>query len=111
MGQCLVCKVTKTRLATDKTGQLEVSVDPAEVNSDLSSGCLTPGTVLSVAINSVEDHGYTLVTGITGTVAFLPSGSALLYQQRFNNGRPLGNNQSPSFGDIVEIPLAIISVK
>lgn len=47
--------------------------------------------ILTVAaVKSVEDHGYTLHTGIAGLTTFLKFGNAAKHIELKNEGRPLG---------------------
>lgn len=71
-GMVLRCVITK--LDTTKGGSLciKLSVNPKLINKALSAGSLKAGMVLSGCVDSVEDHGYIVDIGMSGTKAFLP---------------------------------------
>ncbi|XP_054634148.1 protein RRP5 homolog isoform X2 [Dunckerocampus dactyliophorus] len=71
-GMLLRCVVAK--LDTTKGGSVSVqlSINPKLVNKALTSSALKAGMVLSGCVDSIEDHGYIVDIGVTGTKAFLP---------------------------------------
>uniref|UniRef100_W5KDC8 Programmed cell death 11 n=1 Tax=Astyanax mexicanus TaxID=7994 RepID=W5KDC8_ASTMX len=71
-GQLVRCVVSS--LGTSKQGFacIKVSINPKEVNKDLSSSSLKAGMTLGACVESIEDHGYLIDIGVAGTKAFLP---------------------------------------
>ncbi|XP_066517483.1 protein RRP5 homolog isoform X2 [Hoplias malabaricus] len=71
-GQLVRCVVSS--MDASKTGFvcLRVSINPKEVNKELSSSSLKAGMTLGGCVESVEDHGFLIDVGISGTKAFLP---------------------------------------
>ncbi|XP_029949686.1 protein RRP5 homolog isoform X2 [Salarias fasciatus] len=71
-GMLLRCVIAK--LDVSKTGSLSIqlSINPKLVNQSLTSSSLKAGMVLSGCVESVEDHGYVVDIGLSGTKAFLP---------------------------------------
>ncbi|XP_074542247.1 protein RRP5 homolog isoform X2 [Halichoeres trimaculatus] len=75
----MVIRCVVARLDTTRGGSLSIqlSVNPKLVNKALSSSSLKAGMVLSGCVDSVEDHGYIIDIGISGTKAFLPNKPAI----------------------------------
>ncbi|XP_036380286.1 protein RRP5 homolog isoform X1 [Megalops cyprinoides] len=75
-GMLLRCAVSS--LGTTKEGHvsLQLSVNPKEVNKGLSAGSLKAGMMLSGCVESIEDHGFLVDIGLSGTKAFLPKQKA-----------------------------------
>ncbi|XP_068178536.1 protein RRP5 homolog isoform X2 [Antennarius striatus] len=71
-GMLLRCVITKLNIARGGSLSIRLSIDPKLVNKSLTSNSLKAGMVLSGCVDSVEDHGYIVDLGITGTKAFLP---------------------------------------
>ncbi|KPP72797.1 protein RRP5-like, partial [Scleropages formosus] len=71
LGMLVRCVVSS--LGTTKTGHisLKLSIDPKLVNSGLNAGTLKAGMVLSGCVESIEDHGFLVDIGLSGTRAFL----------------------------------------
>lgn len=74
-GMLIRCVVSSLQSSKEGRVSLKVSVNPKEVNKVLSSGTLKPGMALSGCVESVEDHGYLVDIGLSGTKAFLPKKS------------------------------------
>ncbi|KAF3843991.1 hypothetical protein F7725_016039 [Dissostichus mawsoni] len=55
-----------------RRSQHQLSINPKLVNKALTSNSLKAGMVLSGCVDSVEDHGYIVDIGLSGTKAFLP---------------------------------------
>ncbi|XP_028314722.1 protein RRP5 homolog isoform X1 [Gouania willdenowi] len=89
-GMVIRCVVAK--LDTSKKGSLSIqlSINPKLVNKNLTMTTLKVGMVLSGCVESVEDHGYVIDIGVSGTKAFLPK-NAIKGQQ--NNGEELSTGQ------------------
>ncbi|XP_052401989.1 protein RRP5 homolog isoform X1 [Carassius gibelio] len=107
-GMLIRCVVSS--LDSFKEGQtsLKVSINPKGVNKVLSSGSLKPGMTLSGCVESVEDHGFLVDIGISGTKAFLPKQSTsskkdlnvgqymtVLIEEVKNDGRVVRLSQDP----------------
>uniref|UniRef100_A0A8C4IHY3 Protein RRP5 homolog n=1 Tax=Dicentrarchus labrax TaxID=13489 RepID=A0A8C4IHY3_DICLA len=69
----MVLRFVVAKLDVTKGGSLSIqlSVNPKLVNKALTSSSLKAGMVLSGCVESVEDHGYIVDIGISGTKAFL----------------------------------------
>ncbi|BES95983.1 Programmed cell death protein [Nesidiocoris tenuis] len=67
----LACRI---KSVSGKGTNFEVSAttDPAELNRDTSCDSVLVGSVFFGAVQSVEDHGYMVFSGISGLNAFLP---------------------------------------
>ncbi|XP_051239912.1 protein RRP5 homolog isoform X1 [Dicentrarchus labrax] len=74
----MVLRFVVAKLDVTKGGSLSIqlSVNPKLVNKALTSSSLKAGMVLSGCVESVEDHGYIVDIGISGTKAFLPKEAA-----------------------------------
>uniref|UniRef100_UPI003AB019B0 protein RRP5 homolog isoform X1 n=1 Tax=Centroberyx gerrardi TaxID=166262 RepID=UPI003AB019B0 len=71
-GMVFRCVVAKLDTAKGGSVSIQLSVNPKLVNKALTSGSLKAGMVLSGCVESVEDHGYIVDIGMSGTKAFLP---------------------------------------
>ncbi|XP_041640703.1 protein RRP5 homolog [Cheilinus undulatus] len=71
-GMVLRCVIAKLDVSKGGSLSIQLSVNPKEVNKALTSSSLKAGMVLSGCVDSVEDHGYIVDIGISGTKAFLP---------------------------------------
>ncbi|XP_073698661.1 protein RRP5 homolog [Garra rufa] len=106
----MVIRCVVSSLESVKEGQisLKVSINPKLVNKTLSSGSLKRGMTLSGCVESVEDHGFLVDIGITGTKAFLPKKSTsskqdlnvgqyvtVLIEEVKNDGRVVRLTQDP----------------
>ncbi|KAL1281885.1 hypothetical protein QQF64_000688, partial [Cirrhinus molitorella] len=107
-GMVIRCVVSSLDSAKEGQISLKVSINPKEVNKVLSSGSLKPGVTLSGCVESVEDHGFLVDIGITGTKAFLPKTSksskqdltvgqyvTVLIEEVKNDGRVVRLSQDP----------------
>lgn len=107
-GMLVRCVVSSLDSAKEGHVSLKVSINPKEVNKVLSSGTLKPGMTLSGCVESVEDHGYLVDIGISGTKAFLPKKSiaskqdlnvgqyvSILIEEVKNDGRVVRLCQNP----------------
>ncbi|CAN9509947.1 unnamed protein product [Ophioblennius macclurei] len=93
-GMLLRCVVAK--LDASKTGSLSIqlSINPKLVNKSLTSNSLKPGMVLSGCVESVEDHGYVVDIGLSGTKAFLPKKAVI---SQHNNPQELNVGQCVTY--------------
>lgn len=57
---------------TDYPKYIKLSLSPSDINSERYHGMLQKGLVIVGAVSNVEDHGYTICTGIKNVRAFLP---------------------------------------
>ncbi|XP_049426867.1 protein RRP5 homolog isoform X1 [Epinephelus fuscoguttatus] len=71
-GMVIRCVVVKLDVTKSGSLSIQLSVNPKVVNKALTSSSLKAGMVLSGCVESVEDHGYIVDIGISGTKAFLP---------------------------------------
>lgn len=91
VGQLVVCSVVEVKKEENLLA-VSVSLEPSLVNKGLHLGNVKAGGTLMAAVQSREDHGYTLHTGINGLIAFLPYKHAERFIQQANGGRPLGKS-------------------
>ncbi|XP_036412886.1 protein RRP5 homolog isoform X2 [Colossoma macropomum] len=71
-GQLVRCVVSSLDSSREGFVSLKVSINPKDVNKELSSSSLKAGMTLGGCVESVEDHGFLIDIGISGTKAFLP---------------------------------------
>ncbi|KAJ8365798.1 hypothetical protein SKAU_G00146290 [Synaphobranchus kaupii] len=71
-GMLIRCAVSSLEATKEGHVSLRVTVNPKEVNKGLSSGSLKAGMMLSGCVESIEDHGFLVDIGLSGTKAFLP---------------------------------------
>ncbi|XP_064171812.1 protein RRP5 homolog [Anguilla rostrata] len=71
-GMLIRCALASLETAKAGHVSLRVTVNPKEVNKGLSSGSLKAGMLLSGCVESIEDHGFLIDIGLSGTKAFLP---------------------------------------
>uniref|UniRef100_A0A3B3ZW78 S1 motif domain-containing protein n=1 Tax=Periophthalmus magnuspinnatus TaxID=409849 RepID=A0A3B3ZW78_9GOBI len=69
-GMVIRCVVAKIDLTKRGSFSIQLSVNPKMVNKSLSSSSLKTG--MSGCVESVEDHGYVIDIGVSGSKAFLP---------------------------------------
>ncbi|XP_046899644.1 protein RRP5 homolog isoform X2 [Hypomesus transpacificus] len=75
-GMLLRCSVVRLNITKKGTVSIQLSINPKEVNKGLTTSCLSAGMILSGCVDSVEDHGYLVDIGVSGTKAFLPKQAA-----------------------------------
>nr|XP_021391992.1 protein RRP5 homolog [Lonchura striata domestica] len=88
-GTLVRCAVTSIEKSDDGRRSVKLSIDPKKVNKGLNSTALTAGMLLSGSVLSVEDHGYLIDIGVTGTHAFLPHQKAKNYIKAVKKGPDL----------------------
>ncbi|XP_066549502.1 protein RRP5 homolog [Amia ocellicauda] len=71
-GMVLRCVVFSLEVTKRGHQSIKLSINPREVNKGLSAGSLKAGQLLSGIVASIEDHGYLVDIGVSGTKAFLP---------------------------------------
>ncbi|XP_060066718.1 protein RRP5 homolog [Ylistrum balloti] len=84
VGQLLPCKVVEQSLAKKKH-DFKLTINPREVNEGMVASHIIKDLVLHGCIQSLEDHGYVVDIGISGTRAFLNHADA----ENYNNGEAL----------------------
>ncbi|KAF4118411.1 protein RRP5 homolog [Onychostoma macrolepis] len=107
-GMLIRCVVSSLDSVKEGHISLKVSINPKGVNKVLSSGSLKAGMTLSGCVESVEDHGFLVDIGISGTKAFLPKQSTsskkdlnvgqyvtILIEEVKNDGRVVRLSQDP----------------
>ncbi|GAB0097371.1 RRP5 [Sergentomyia squamirostris] len=72
-GQELYVKVLSVTKKDNENKKIELSVNPADLHSELHHTKLQPGFTLCGSVESIEDHGYIVDLGIGNVRAFLPS--------------------------------------
>lgn len=96
VGQLLSCKVIGKSVKASQGNQArcaDVSVDPTVVNKALNAGLVRQGSIIQMAVSSLEDRGYMLDSGIPGVLAFLPLEQATEYSKKiFKFDKPLCNS-------------------
>uniref|UniRef100_A0A8C3DL49 Protein RRP5 homolog n=1 Tax=Corvus moneduloides TaxID=1196302 RepID=A0A8C3DL49_CORMO len=93
-GTLVRCIVTSIEKSADGRRSVKLSIDPKKVNKGLSSTALAAGMLLSGSVLSVEDHGYLIDIGVTGTHAFLPHQKAKNYIKAVKKGPDLKIGQN-----------------
>ncbi|XP_028827320.1 protein RRP5 homolog [Denticeps clupeoides] len=71
-GMLIRCIVSSLQSTNDGHLILKLSINPKEVNKGLSADALKSGMTISGCVESIEDHGYLVDIGVTGTNAFMP---------------------------------------
>ncbi|XP_055013980.1 protein RRP5 homolog isoform X2 [Boleophthalmus pectinirostris] len=71
-GMVIRCVVAKIDLTKGGSLSIQLSVNPKMVNKSLSSNSVKTGMILSGCVESIEDHGYIIDIGVSGSKAFLP---------------------------------------
>ncbi|KAI8601950.1 hypothetical protein EDD21DRAFT_91525 [Dissophora ornata] len=74
-----------------------LSLKPFIVNAGVKPIDVATGTLISGAIQSVEDHGYIVSLGMHGLHGFLKNSEAKMYQRIKNGERPLAIGQVLAF--------------
>ncbi|XP_064572523.1 protein RRP5 homolog isoform X1 [Zonotrichia leucophrys gambelii] len=93
-GTLVRCIVTSIEKSDDGRRSVKLSIDPKKVNKGLNSTALAAGMLLSGSVLSVEDHGYLIDIGVTGTHAFLPHQKAKNYIKAAKKGPDLKIGQN-----------------
>uniref|UniRef100_A0AAX7TTR3 Protein RRP5 homolog n=1 Tax=Astatotilapia calliptera TaxID=8154 RepID=A0AAX7TTR3_ASTCA len=70
-GMVLRCVVAKLDVTKRGSLSIQLSINPKLVNKSLTPSGLKTGMVLSACVESVEDYGYIIDIGVSGTKAFL----------------------------------------
>uniref|UniRef100_A0A8C5X3A6 Protein RRP5 homolog n=1 Tax=Malurus cyaneus samueli TaxID=2593467 RepID=A0A8C5X3A6_9PASS len=91
-GTLVRCIVTSIEKSDDGHRSVKLSIDPKKVNKGLSSTALAAGMLLSGSVSSLEDHGYLIDIGVTGTHAFLPHQKAKNYIKAVKKGKKIGQS-------------------
>ncbi|KAG0199143.1 rRNA biogenesis protein rrp5 [Mortierella sp. GBA30] len=74
-----------------------LSLKPFIVNAGVKPVDIATGTLISGAVQSVEDHGYIVSLGMNGMHGFLKNSEAKMYQRIKNNDKPLAVGQVLAF--------------
>uniref|UniRef100_A0A8C0EDT5 Protein RRP5 homolog n=1 Tax=Bubo bubo TaxID=30461 RepID=A0A8C0EDT5_BUBBB len=93
-GTLVRCIVTSVEKSADGRRSIKLSIDPKKVNKGLNASALTSGMLLSGFVSSVEDHGYLIDIGVSGTHAFLPRQKAQNYIKAVKRGADLKIGQN-----------------
>ncbi|XP_060588543.1 protein RRP5 homolog [Ruditapes philippinarum] len=88
VGMIVPCKLTELEKSAENN-MLTLTINPKDVNSDLSSASLRHGMCVYGSISSEEDHGYIVDIGVKGVQAFLKKKYAARYIQLYNNDNAL----------------------
>ncbi|CAH0392949.1 unnamed protein product [Bemisia tabaci] len=91
--QLVVCKVISKRASLDNTWRVLVSLDPANVNAHIPHYAVDVGMSLMGVVQSVEDHGYVIDSGIANLRTFLSTKAAENWCKTLNKGKPLAVGQ------------------
>ncbi|XP_067114996.1 protein RRP5 homolog isoform X2 [Osmerus mordax] len=75
-GMLLRCSIVRLNPTKRGAVSIQLSINPKEVNKGLTTSTLSAGMILSGCVESVEDHGYLIDIGVSGTKAFLPKQAA-----------------------------------
>ncbi|NWQ60507.1 RRP5 protein, partial [Neopipo cinnamomea] len=93
-GTLVRCIVTSVERSDDGRRSIKLSIDPKKVNKGLNASALATGMLLSGSVSSVEDHGYLVDIGVSGTHAFLPHEKAKNYIKALKRGPDLKVGQN-----------------
>ncbi|XP_069720305.1 protein RRP5 homolog [Phaenicophaeus curvirostris] len=93
-GTLVRCIVTSVEKNADGRRSIKLSIDPKKVNKGLNASALASGMLLSGFVSSVEDHGYLIDIGVSGTHAFLPRQKAQNYIKAVKRGSDLKIGQN-----------------
>ncbi|XP_071604451.1 protein RRP5 homolog [Heliangelus exortis] len=93
-GTLVRCVVTSVEKSADGRRSVKLSIDPKKVNKGLNTLALASGMLLSGFVSSVEDHGYLIDIGVSGTHAFLPREKAQNYIRALKRGSDLKIGQN-----------------
>ncbi|NWR32721.1 RRP5 protein, partial [Tachuris rubrigastra] len=93
-GTLVRCIVTSVEKSDDGRRSIKLSIDPRKVNKGLNASALATGMLLSGSVSSVEDHGYLIDIGVSGTHAFLPHEKAKNYIKALKRGPDLKIGQN-----------------
>uniref|UniRef100_A0A8B9F187 Protein RRP5 homolog n=1 Tax=Amazona collaria TaxID=241587 RepID=A0A8B9F187_9PSIT len=93
-GTLVRCIVTTVEKNADGRRSIKLSIDPKKVNKGLNASALASGMLLSGFVSSVEDHGYLIDIGVSGTNAFLPRQKAQNYIKTAKRGSDLKIGQN-----------------
>uniref|UniRef100_A0A8B9Z698 Protein RRP5 homolog n=1 Tax=Buteo japonicus TaxID=224669 RepID=A0A8B9Z698_9AVES len=93
-GMLVRCIVTSVEKSADGRRSIKLSIDPKKVNKGLNASALASGMLLSGFVSSVEDHGYLIDIGVSGTHAFLPRQKAQNYIKAVKRGPDLKIGQN-----------------
>ncbi|XP_067995560.1 protein RRP5 homolog [Melanerpes formicivorus] len=93
-GMLVRCVVTTVEKSADGRRSIKLSINPKMVNKGLNASALAQGMLLSGFVASVEDHGYLIDIGVSGTHAFLPRQKAQNYIKAVKKGPDLKIGQN-----------------
>ncbi|XP_051002694.1 protein RRP5 homolog [Acomys russatus] len=88
-GMLVRCVVSSLDITETGKRSVKLSVNPKNVNKVLSAEALRPGMLLTGTVSSLEDHGYIVDIGVSGTRAFLSLQKAQEYIRQKNKGAKL----------------------
>lgn len=76
LGQIVCVKVMQIERNAEHKLSINLSMNPIDIQAEFQHNRIPKDTILVGAIQGVEDHGYTIDTGITNLRAFIPSEKA-----------------------------------
>eukprot|EP00079_Xenopus_tropicalis_P016710 XP_004915908.1 PREDICTED: protein RRP5 homolog [Xenopus tropicalis] len=85
-GMLVRCAISSLETTTSGCNSVKLSINPKHVNKALTTGSLKAGMLVSGCVSSVEDHGYLVDIGVTGSKAFLPRQKAQLFLNQAGKG-------------------------
>lgn len=85
-GMLVRCVVSCVGITERGKKSVKLSVNPKHVNKVLDAQALKPGMLLTGTVSSLEDHGYLVDIGVSGTRAFLPLQKAQEYIRQKSKG-------------------------
>ncbi|XP_066902538.1 rRNA biogenesis protein RRP5 [Halyomorpha halys] len=91
IGQHLTCSVLSVK-NTDHY-LVRVSTNPRHINNHMAFDYVGVGSLIQMAVQSSEDHGYMMYSGIEGLTSFLPTENAKSYINTVRNFKPLDIGQ------------------
>ncbi|NXN36661.1 RRP5 protein, partial [Rhinoptilus africanus] len=93
-GTLVRCIVTSVEKSADGRRSIKLSINPKKVNKGLNASALASGMLLSGFVSSMEDHGYLIDIGVSGSHAFLPHQKAQNYIKAVKRGPDLKIGQN-----------------
>ncbi|MEE6485919.1 hypothetical protein FKM82_014452 [Ascaphus truei] len=92
-GMLVRCAISSLESTAGGFHSVKLSVNPKHVNKALAARSLRTGMLLSGCLSSVEDHGYLIDIGVSGTKAFLPRQKAQVFLNQASKGATLAVGQ------------------
>lgn len=93
IGEMLCCHISGIEEIGSICPGIYISISPEDVNYGQSHSAVKLGDLLIAAVESREDYGYVMFTGIQGLTTFLKDDEAVKYIESRNHNKPLAIGQ------------------